>query len=383
MTTEKPKVKRFSFSLLVFSFFMQFNKKIENRFIIHLLRENADKKNFTAFAEGEIDWNYIFQTADIHRVVPLLYKNLKSIYSHSIPAEALEKFQNRYNEIARHNFARTTQLIKLVEQFQKNNLSVIAYKGMALAEFAYNDVTLRQFTDIDLFVKKKDFFEVKKTLEINGCQPAWDLTTKQEKAVLNYYYEYPFFYGETGTLIEVHWEFLESFFAFDFDTKKLWENCETVNFYGKKIKTLSAEDYLLILCVHGSKHLWRRLSWICDVAFLIKNSGVNWKTVEERATKTGSLRMIRLGLYLAKEILKINLPNEINERILNDKTAVFLGEKFKNDLFKSQNKRLKWSEAAKLHLQMREKPSTKLNYSYRLLTTKLIDKFFMPMGRPR
>ena len=33
---------------------------------------------------------------------------------------------------------------------------------------------------------------------------------------------------------------------------------------------LSLENLLLVRCAHGSKHLWERLGWICDVAELIR-----------------------------------------------------------------------------------------------------------------
>jgi hypothetical protein len=36
---------------------------------------------------------------------------------------------------------------------------------------------------------------------------------------------------------------------------------------GEKSRSLlTGAHKLLILCVHGSKHRWRRITWICDVA---------------------------------------------------------------------------------------------------------------------
>jgi hypothetical protein len=209
------------------------------------------------------------------------------------------------------------------------------------------------------------------------------LTEKQEKAVLKYYYEYPYFFGENNTYVEVHWEFLESFFAFDLDINDVWNRSQKLTLYGKEIKTLSAEDYLVILSTHGSKHFWHRLSWICDIAKLIENTRIDWDLVHKIAVQTGSLRMIRLGLYLAEELLKTELPKEMSEQISSDSVAVYLGKKIKNFLLGIETEPSDWIEVARLHLKMREKTSTRIKFSRRLFTTKLIDKLFMPMGRPR
>ena len=283
----------------------------EIRLIIHLLQSNPSETEFSSFLQSEFDWDLLIQLSEEHRVVPLLFKKLQSDHSGSIPKEILDKFQNSYKEIAKFNFARSTQLIKLVGQLQEYNLPVIAYKGMALAEFAYKDTTLRQFGDIDLLIHKKDFSKVKEVLTQMDCKPVWELTEKQEKAVLKYYYEYPFFYGEVNTLVEVHWEFLESFFAFDIEIeRRLESHLKQSSPTAERYETLSAEDYVLVLCTHGSKHFWYRLSWICDVAKLIENTDIDWDLVQKGSNKTGSLRMIRLGLYLVKEILKTELPGE-------------------------------------------------------------------------
>src|SRR3712207_8653927 len=40
---------------------------------------------------------------------------------------------------------------------------------------------------------------------------------------------------------------------------------------------------LLILCVHGTKHIWGRLSWICDVAELLRTQpDMDWEYVLDR-----------------------------------------------------------------------------------------------------
>lgn len=357
---------------------------IEHEIIFNLLASDSDPVQLERLVTAETDWEYIYRTAGEHRIIPLIYKNLGSVPAGLVPEPIFKRFRARYKEIAKFNFARSTQLIQLVKQLDGEDLPVIAYKGMALAEFAYRDTTLRQFGDIDLFIRKKDFYKARELFIQIGCRPVWNLSASQERAVLKYHYEYPFYFGENDTLIELHWGFVESFFTFDFETEpKIWDRTALINLYGRPIRTLAAEDYLIVLGSHGSKHFWKRLSWVCDIAKLIENREINWDTVIRRAARHGSLRMVWLGAHLAARLVQTKLPAEISRMISADRHIKPLAERFLKTMFAEEKEPAGWVEMARLHLNMRENLGIRLKYSYRLLTTKAIDSLFMPMGRPR
>lgn len=357
--------------------------EVENDLIKILSQRNPQQNEIIPLLQSEINWEYLLKTAEDHRVVPILFQQLKTNYKEHFPPSVYERLRVRFQEIASYNFARSAQLIKIVNILQNNNFSVLSYKGMTLAKLAYKDVTLRQFTDIDLLVKKQEFKKIKELMLSNGCAPVWNMTEKQEKAVLKYDYEFPFYCGKNKTLVEVHWDFIEHFFAFDYDTQKIWKRTETVELYGKNIRTLSPVDYLIVLSSHGSKHFWKRLSWICDIDRLVENTEIDWDLAIKRASETESLRMVLLGLYLSEKLLKTDLPSNIKKKISADENVEFLGELFSESLFQIEKEPFDWKEMARKHLKMREKYKTKIKYAQRLLTVKLVDKLFMPMGRPR
>lgn len=361
---------------------MQTIRNIENRLITSLI-QTSPQENINALLELNPDWKYLIETCEEHRVTQLVIEKLKTHHVEFIPSDVLADLKFYRNKITKLNFGRTTQLIKIIKLLQENDIPVIAYKGMALAALAYQDISLRQFGDIDLLIKKKDFFKVKDLLLQIGCKPAWQLNPQQENAVLKYYYEYPFNYGEHNTFIEVHWKFVEPFFPFEFDYDEIWKRTKIINLYGKSISTLSHEDHLIILCMHGSKHFWNRLSWVCDIAKLVENTEIDWETVIRRAKDSGSLRMLWLGLKCAQKILNIGLPTKISEIIDADQLVPKLSKRIINMIIGKEEEPLNWIEVAKLHLQMRERKSDQLKYLKRLLLTKFIDSFFLPMGRPQ
>src|SRR5207253_3860426 len=126
--------------------------------------------------------------------------------------------------------------------------------GPTLALQAYGDVGLRQFADLDILLRKKDVPRVKELLLAKGFKPMRELTKAQESALLRFDCAYNFDNGHS-VVLDMHWRFVERQFPFGMDTDRLWDRLEPVTISGKELLTLSAEDLLLILCLHGFTHL--------------------------------------------------------------------------------------------------------------------------------
>src|ERR1041385_9192628 len=103
-------------------------------------------------------------------------------------------------------------------------------------------------------------------------------------------------------IVELHWEVAPDLFASTVSAEQLWQNLVTIDLNGTQVKTLSPDDLLFSLCVHGSRHLWERLCWICDVAELITKQTFNWTALLERAASADCERMFLLGPYLADRL---------------------------------------------------------------------------------
>lgn len=351
----------------------------EKNLLLKLI-ETAPANEIELLLREKIDWRFFLRTAEKHRIVPLVFEDLRR-FSAILPQSFFVDLVNRARRCAMHNLNFNFQILKISEIFEKSNIEFLAYKGSTLAQIAYGDLSLRQFGDLDILIRKKDFPEVKRIILANGGNSLWELSEKQENAVLKYYYEFPFKIGKNPVLVEIHWAFVESFFAFDYNIEEVFRRRRAVSIRGRKIPTISNEDLLLFLCVHGSKHFWKRLSWICDVGKLVAAQPIDWTIVLRLAEKNGSRRMLNLGLSLAKDFLKIELPDQINQEIKSDREVESLAAELKkylfDDSFSSETVR------PQIHLKMRERWRDKFAYSHRLLTTKLIDSLFMPMGRPQ
>jgi hypothetical protein len=138
--------------------------------------------------------------------------------------------------------------------------------------------------------------------------------------------------------------------------------------------TLSPEKLLVVLCVHnGGKHQWGTLEWICDISQLIGvRKDLDWERILDNALGSGIARILFLGLYLAKDMLGADIPNEINKRLMNDSAIPSLAEEVRKRIFAETESVPGEAERFVFYLRMRENLKDKMQYCFRRLFTSTI-----------
>jgi hypothetical protein len=284
-------------------------------------------------AAKDVDWEYLFLLARRHSVVPLLYLQLERHASDLVPAEKLRELKQHYFENSARNTILTAELCRLISSFAACGIEAIPYKGPALAVFAYDNVSLRRFVDLDVIVKKSDVLQAREILLAQGYAPSKSLSLTQQELLLRTQHNMQFSRDNHRLIVELHWEVAPHLFASTVDADSLWENLVTIDLNGTQVKTLSAEDLLFSLCVHGSRHLWERLGWISDVAELLARHNFDWNALLKRAANADSERMFLLGLYLAEQLLDAPLPPEVRQHCDADERLRSLAENIVEHLF--------------------------------------------------
>ena len=262
-------------------------------------------------ASEKIDWDYLLQLARRHAVIPLVYVQLSREGVNFIP-------KVHYQENHARNVILTEELCRLIRLFGDAGIETIPYKGPTLALFAYGDIALRRFVDLDIIVRKSDVSRARDLLFAEGYSLSKSLTAAQQDLLLRTQHNLQFARDERRLLLELHWEVAPHLFASSVQENELWQHLETIELRGTKLKTLSADDLLFSLCVHGSRHLWERLGWICDIAELIARHKINWPALLQRSAAADSERMFLLGLHLAHKLLDAPLPTELQQRCTAD-----------------------------------------------------------------
>ncbi len=299
----------------------------EHELLLCCARTNASPlivERLRVLLSTEIDWEYLFTLARRHAVLPLVYVQLDRHCSHLVPSQALRRLRKQYQENASRNILLTAELCRLITLFAASGIEAIPYKGPLLSLFAYGDLASRRFVDLDIMVRREDVVRAQELLTAEGYEPAKSLTLSQQQLLLRTQHNMQFNRDQRREIVELHWEVASHLFATSVQADELWQNLIAVKLNDIVVKTLAADDLLFSLCVHGSRHLWERLAWICDVAELIARQAINWQVLLERAAKTDCERMFLLGLYLAESLLHATLPANVRRRCISDKGLVTL-----------------------------------------------------------
>ena len=276
----------------------------------------AVSSRLRALSSDKIDWEYLFQLARRHSVVPLVYTQLQKVAHDLVPHNWMAQFKTSYQENVARNLVLTSELKALIRALKETGIESIPFKGPILAVLAYDDLALRRFVDLDIIVKRDDVFRARDVLVQLGYQPV--LNVDQQSLVLQTQHNIQFKRDNGQTIVELHWEVASELFAQAVSAEELWQRLVKVDLNGETVNSMSVDDVLFSLCVHGSRHIWERLAWICDLAELIAHREIDWTSLIERARTTDCERMFYLGLFLANQLFDTNLPADVRTKIESD-----------------------------------------------------------------
>lgn len=321
-----------------------------------------------------INWDYLLSAAGQHGVLALLHQGLSTYCADYVPPEVIEKLRVMCRANAQHNLHLTRSLLTLLTAFESRSVSAVPYKGPMLAAVAYGNLSLRQFCDLDILVRRQDVLEAMEVLKENGYK--LELPPGQSTPIPKLLYskkDFRFVSADQRVVVELHWRLAGKHFYFPYSLDQLWPRLETISFSGTPVLNIPPEDLLVILCAHGSKHLWGRLLWICDIAELIKsNPGLDWQRMMRHARKCGSQRMVLLGLYLAKTLLGSVLPREVVRAIRSDRAVEPLAEEllkgtFPTDAFTAEQLEHHSHALYPFYIRMRERRRDKAKLAFQYL----------------
>ena len=271
---------------------------------------------------GQLDWDYLLWEAEENSITPLLERHLAAVAPGAAPPAA----QQQLKKTCRANTVRclylTAELFNILRLFQSQNIPAIPYKGPVLAAQAYGDIALREFEDLDIILRQSDVPKAHEIIVSLGYKPKFDWILSPGATASLVPGEYNYRDEPRRAMVELHTEITLRHFPIMPDLDVFIRNLAPVCVSDRDIPTFTAEDLLPMLCIHGSKDFWERLSWIADVSELIRSHpALDWDRVLRFAEPLHATRMLNLGLALATRVLDAALPPEVNARVQSDRVA--------------------------------------------------------------
>lgn len=305
----------------------------------------ADAERIITLLQENIDWSYLLQMAFRHNLVPLLYRSLVAVAPTTIPETVRAELKEQIQVDIQGNLFLTKELLHLLALFNRHGLLALPYKGPVLAASVYHELALRPFNDLDILVHEQDIlpamdllvscgYEIIRPLRIahagKSLQSLW-VNQLVEKSL--WAYQLVLWHPDRQVVVELHWRITPKY-IFPNSPEQLWEDLKPVRLGGDTVLSFAPENLLWFLCVHGAKHQWRRLNWLCDIAELVRvYPNLKWEQIVAQAAELGLERRLYLGLFLANCLLKTPLPKAIETKIHTTPHVKVLAQKVMERVF--------------------------------------------------
>ena len=314
------------------------------------------------------DWAEVRRLATWHAVAELLA--FRTGQCLAVPSEIKAGLCATQHATAQNNLLLASELLRIMEAFHGAGIEALAYKGPALAVPYYGDISRRSFGDLDVLLRPENLSGARDVLEERGFVP-WQefagLTATQERAYLRSGYHFQYSRPDGSTPIELHWNIAPHLFGIAVPMEQLFRRAVSVQIGGRAVLAPCAEDHLVLLCIHGAKHMWDKLRLIADVAQLIAaTAAINFDQVLRFSSELHARRMVLLGLNLAKSVFGTTLPDVVMTAVNEDTGVARLTTKVINNLPRCRSAEEYRLSAHRFYFDVLDRPRAKLRYLYRL-----------------
>ena len=324
---------------------------------------------FRAVLARGVDSACLFELARWHGLLPLLGEHVRTHALNLASVDLMAALDRRRREVAQRNLLLTGRLVEVVQALEARGLDVAVFKGPALAEQLYGSIARREFCDLDVLVRPREAQRAFAVLEeLRYTQREEGATGRlRMRSLLRAECHRGFLNADGITQIEVHWAFAPRYLSLELEAEASLARAKRMRLADTVVKTLSAEDLLLALAVHGSKHCWERLEWLCSFGELAGGRiPMDWSVIEGRARKAGLLRLLCAALLLVRDLLGRALSQPAASLVGGDAAAARAAAQIREGLLRRESGFASPLERARSQLLSRERLRDRVRLAMRL-----------------
>ena len=258
-----------------------------------------------------IDFPSLARLAEGHGVRPQLFQSLNDLAWETVPQlerSSLELFRQRH--LVR-TLTLSSELRRAAAAFDDKAIPFAAFKGPALAIALYGDLALREYNDIDVLVPEDRLDEAEDVLAFLGYRSAQG-DRAFRRAFLAHLRQHAFARADGEAAIDLHWALSGTHVPFPLKTADVWNELSRITIGDRDIPTVAGANLALLLAGHGTKEVWKLLTWVGDVALMIdRHRDLDWSEVHRRALSQGCGDAVLLGCAMTQELLDVAPPGAL------------------------------------------------------------------------
>lgn len=258
--------------------------------------------------ESDLDWDLVGRLAVVHGVAPLLHQAWSNA-SGPVPEALLTELQQLRRQSGLYGALGLCQRDEVLQILEQEGIPCLVLKGAALARTWYGDLSLRPFVDIDLWVTADKLAHAHAALLRVGYHESGRPRTGHHGV--------PLHKEGLPCAVEIHHRITslplrQSPSFAEFDARAI-----TLPLEGSPLRSLSAEDTLLHLCLHVLEHMepsqgWR-LRHLCDIARHIQTFEIDWQVFAHQTEVLGVRASCGAALGLAALVAQAEVPGELTD----------------------------------------------------------------------
>jgi hypothetical protein len=251
---------------------------------------------------GRLDWPRVLTLAAAHSVRPPVLKNLAAF----MPAEQRDRLQSEFAALSAHNLFLAGEQAHVMSALTNAGIPALTFKGPVLAQQLYGDVTLREFSDLDIQAPRKLIWQAVETLRTLGYECELGHSGRVREAYLDSECELMLTHP-AGHTVDLHWTFSASFYR-PFPLL-VPSNPQSSHLFGAEIRMFSQVESALFGIGHFYRHGCWSVKGVADTAaILARLSDDQWRQVIEATAAMGCRRMALFAAGAAGHFHHVPLP---------------------------------------------------------------------------
>ena len=278
----------------------------------------AELQALNAQIELVHDWELVTRNLTERGMAPLFYSKLPKLSNRTlIPTVSYGHLKQVYYRTLTRGMMLYEVFRRVADALTLNGIRVVALKGVHLAEWLYQDIGLRQFSDIDLLVRKEDAEKCLKILRDMGFVQSGDEVSQliMEKSDIIHYPAMVM----NDISIEIHINLNRPGKAEHLDARKFIHCAEPLVINHSRVHVLELYDLLIFLCVHLEKHFQSgELQFTCfsDLTNLIdiRYDEIDWQKLEIRSKLSRVEKTVYKNLYLVHKYFHARMPEYVADQ---------------------------------------------------------------------